>query len=451
MHFDLLVSGGTVVTEDGIRLADLAVQDGRVAALLPRNHGAQADRVMDASGCHVLPGCIDPHVHLNLGPGEARYQETATAPMGGVTTLIHMFQSTRPYEEIFEEERAMGEQEAYVDFSYHLVLLTPDHVKQIPRYVRDFKVSSFKHLMHIKGKEGNYLGIEEGTDDGLYYLMLKAIGQFPHTVLTVHNENIEIIWRLQEEVKATGREDLAAYSESRPGFVEANAVDTTMTLARAAGATVYMVHMSSKEGLDAYLRQRETWGQAYAETCPQYLTHTMDSELRSLAKVNPPLRTLADAEALWSGILDGSIDTIGSDHVPRRAERKQGSVWTSSAGYPGIATILPVMVSEGVHKRGLDWTRLVHLTSTHAARIFGLYPRKGSLRPGADADFVILDADREWTVNAADLGSYSDYSIYDGWTLKGKPLVTCLRGRPVMEDGALVGEAGYGRFLERGL
>lgn len=448
--YDLIISGGTVVTESGVRHGDLAVTDGKVAAILPRRHGAEAREVADARGCYVLPGLIDPHVHLNLGPpAEEQYRETATAAMGGVTTVMHMLQTTRPYEEIFEHERQQGEREAYVDFGYHFVLLTAEQVQAIPRYVTEFGVTSFKHMMHIKGAEGRYLGIEQGTDDGHFYAILKTLGRFPHTVLAVHPENIEIIWRVQEEIKATQRVDLAAYTEARPAVAEAIAIEMTMALSRATGGAVYIVHLSSGLGLEAYKRQQAITERAFLETCPQYLTHTMDSELGVIGKVNPPLRTAADNEALWGAILDGTIDTIGSDHVPRRLERKQGTIWQASAGYPGIATILPVLVSEGVHKRSLPWERLVQITSTNTARVFGLYPQKGSLQPGADADVVVVDPEREHTITAGELQSFSDYSIYDGWKVKGWPVATYVRGELVMREGELVGRAGHGRFLAR--
>jgi dihydropyrimidinase len=186
-----------------------------------------------------------------------------------------------------------------------------------------------------------------------------------------------------------------------------------------------------------------------AETCPQYLTHTSDMPIGSLGKVNPPLRSDRDREALWEAIADGLIDTIGSDHVPRRRERKTGSIWTASAGFPGTATILPLLLSEGHHKRKVPLTRIVEMCSTNPARAFGLHPRKGSLAPGADADLAIVDLSLERTASADLLGGHSDYSLYEDRVLRGWPVLTMVRGEIVMQDGKVVGPGGHGEYLRR--
>jgi dihydropyrimidinase len=185
------------------------------------------------------------------------------------------------------------------------------------------------------------------------------------------------------------------------------------------------------------------------ETCPHFLTHTKDSELGSLAKVNPPLRTVRDQDTLWQGIVDGTISVVGSDHNSRPRARKEGSIWTATPGFPGVSTMLPVLLSEGYHKRKVPLERIVEVISRNSAQIFGLYPRKGSISVGADADLTFVDLDRERTVDHREFGSHAGYSIYDGWRLRGWPVMTMVRGGFVMRENEIVVDGGYGAFLRR--
>jgi dihydropyrimidinase len=176
---------------------------------------------------------------------------------------------------------------------------------------------------------------------------------------------------------------------------------------------------------------------------------TSDSEIGVLGKTSPPLRYKEDVEALWEAVADGMIDTIGSDHVPRKKATKSGTIWEASGGYPGVATLLPILLSEGFHKRGITIERIVELTSYNVAKAFNLYPQKGTIEVGADADLTIVDMDLEKEVRWNELLSLSDYSIYEGWKLKGWPIVTIVRGKVVMENGEIRGEQGYGKFIPR--
>ena len=451
MNYDVVIRGGHLLIPERGRLeAELAIKDGRVAAILPRDSKASAEEEIDAVGKWVIPGIVDPHTHLELGPAEERYLETRSAAIGGVTTVMTYIMNATPFSELFVDEVARLERESVTDVVIHVGLVTPEHIEEIPFYVEKLGLTSFKHFMNFKRTEGAYMGVGE-TDDGHLYLLMRALSRYPQAVLGVHPENIEIVWRLAAELKETGRDDLAAYTESRPDFVEANSIATVLLLARVTGARVYIPHVTSEIALDTYRRMRpEEPGRSYAETCPHYLTHTMYNSLGNVGKVNPPLRTQRDIEALWQGIADGTIVSIGSDHVPRKLEKKQGTVWASSAGFPGLSTLLPVMLSEGYHRRQVPLETIIRLCSYNPARIYGLYPRKGTLLPGADADVVLVDLDRERTVSAAEAGSFADYSLYEGWRLRGWPVRTLVRGRTVMRDGEIVAPAGHGRFIPRG-
>lgn len=450
MSYDLLIRNGTLVTaEEGELQADLAIADGRVAARLPRGAQVSSAREIHVDGQYVLPGLVDSHVHIDLGPGEDRYRESKSAALGGITTFIHYGLSSQPYEDQFVAEVEKGERESVVDFAFHYTIVTAEQLQSLPLYVREFGVGSFKHFMHFKGNEGAYMGLT-GTDDGHLYELCESVARLPGTVLVVHPENIEVAWKLAERLKTQGRTDLAAYTEARPALVECDNLYTVMLFARTTGATAYIPHLSCVEGLEEYKRQRPLYPHVYLETCPHYLTHSMYDPIGSLGKVNPPLRTPRDNAALWDAVLDGTIDVVATDHVPRRREKKQGGVWKASAGFPGMGTLLRVMLSEGVHRRGLSLQRLVALTSTKPAKVFGLYPRKGAMQPGSDADLVVVDLAREETIDPTRLGSFADYSLYEGWTLKGTPTLTLVRGTVVMQDGEIVVPEGYGRYVRAG-
>jgi dihydroorotase-like cyclic amidohydrolase len=264
----------------------------------------------------------------------------------------------------------------------------------------------------------------------------------------VHTENIEIVWRLRDELMQSGRDDLKAWNDSRPPSTEAEAIYRAAYFANEFSCPLYIVHVSS----DAAMREIELDRQRfrdltlYAETCPHYLTHSYESPIGSVGKVNPPLRAPSDAEALWHALARGAIDTLGSDHVGRRLEKKQGSIWKASAGFPGLPTTFLTLLSEGHHKRGIPLERIADVCARTPARIFGLGDRKGDLKLGFDADLVLVDLDAEWKVTAAQLGTWSDYSLYDGWTFKGKPRMTFVRGRKIVEDFNMVDTSPRGRY-----
>jgi len=449
-HVETAVVGGTVVLPNGEQRADVGIANGRIVALAaPGTLTAQS--TIEATGRYVLPGLVDPHLHIGLGQGLADWEtETRSAAAGGVTTVLTYLMSGEDYFPLYQEMRAVADRSAFVDYGFHAVPCSPLHLANLGRYIGEAGIGSFKFFTSFRGDEGAYLGIA-GTDDGFLYRYLQEVARHPGTLACIHPENIEIVWQLREQLRAAGRDDLAAWDESRPAIVEAECILRTAYYARQTGCPIYFVHISGAEPLDAvrWMRQRYPDHPIAAETCPHYLTHTKDAPLGALGKVNPPLRTAADSDALWEGLRDGTIDTVGSDHVPRRRAKKTGSIWTASAGFPGTACILPILLSEGVHRRGLSLARVAEVTAANPARWFGLGATKGALRIGADADLCIVDLDREQVADAALFQSAADYSLYDGWTLKGWPVVTMLRGEVIMRDGAVVGTPGVGRYLHR--
>jgi dihydropyrimidinase len=303
--------------------------------------------------------------------------------------------------------------------------------------------------MAYKGAEGKALGITNDVDDAFLYDSFSQLAKIPGGTITVHCENMEILNMLSKPLKEQGREDLAAWSEARPDFTEAESIRRILYLAEITACPAYIVHVSSKAGLKEILCHKERGGSPiYAETCIHYLTHTKNSSAGILAKVNPPLREQEDIDFLWKSIADGDIDTVGTDHCLLRKSQKK-DLWSAVPGFPGVTMLLPVLLSEGVNKGRITLEKVAEVASYNTAKIFGLYPTKGTIAVGSDADFAVVDLDLEKTVTTELLQSAADFSIYEGWTVKGWPVMTILRGEVIMEDGKVMDKKGYGKYLKR--
>ena len=450
-RYDTRLHGGRVFLHDvGLTDADLLIRHGVIAGIVAPDAPGDAVEVVDLGGAAVLPGAIDPHVHLGKDirvpkdPDDADL-ETASAVVGGVTSMLVYLMSSEPYEGVFADARDVMAQHARTDFGFHFVLGTPEHLKAVPSYISELGVSSFKFFMNFRGEEGAYLGMP-GNDDAFMYDLL-GITADHDAMVNPHPENIELVWRLREEPRQDHKGPLAAWNASRPPFVEAEAQQRVAYLASVTGASVYAVHTSSRAALDAMRMQQQSYPNLFVETCPHYLTLSIDSTCGTYGKVNPPLRHPADVEALWAGFADGSVDTIGSDHNARHKSFKEKDIWTASAGFPGAGTLLPLTLSEGRH-RGIDLARIVDATSTRAAKLFGLYPRKGVIRVGSDADLVMVDLDGSSTVDAAGLHSAAEYTPWQGTEIPLRVLHTVVRGQFALRDGNLA-DAPTGQYLSR--
>jgi dihydropyrimidinase len=452
---DLLIRNGRVVLPGrGVERAAILVDDGQIAAVLTEAAAGDVDaaRVIDADNAYVLPGVIEPHTHFGYGSlTEDFFTETRAAAAAGVTTIITYWRQPVSYLELVPETLEAARTRAIVDYSLHLGLLIEQHLDQLDQLVQELGVSSFKMYMGYKSEEGKQLGLI-GCDDGYLFAGLQRLSKYRRAVISVHAENAEIIARRLRETQASGRTDLAAWTEARPAFTEIENVARAAYFARVADTPLQIAHISAGGTLDAVREARERGATVYAETCPHYLYWTKDAPLGTLGKVNPPLRDQADIDALWAGIADGTVDTIGTDHAIIRRERKVGDLWSAATGVgQGMGTLLPVLFTAGVHAGRLTVERLAELISTGPARVFNLYPRKGVIAPGADADLTLVDADLERVVDPLALQSEGDFSVYEGQRLRGWPVMTIARGQVVMQDGKVIGEPGRGRFLPRPL
>lgn len=452
MSESFVLRGGTVVSADRPpELLDILVEDGRIAALLsPGTPVAPGVGVRRADGLHVFPGLIEAHMHFGFGEKITEYAtETAHAAVGGFTTVLAFFLNNEAYGDVYRREQGYAQPRAHVDYGFHFSTASELHLQEMASYVKDYGVTSFKYFMNFKGEEGRYLGLD-GTDDGYFYALLQKAAQIGGVTVVCHTENVEIVNRLRNAQLDRGLDTLQQWEAIKPPITEAEACIKAMLFAEKLGATIYIPHISSRMALDEVRRWRSRYDRVHVETCPHYLTHTSDMDLGGMGKANPPFRGADEREALWEGLADGSIDVVASDHCPRKRATKDKSLWLASQGFPGTATILPVLLHEGFHKRGLSLQRICQLVCAAPARIFGIDGRKGALRPGADADITLVDLNLERTVRHEELLSYSDYSIYDGRTFKGWAVETILRGTTIMKDGKLTGAPGYGRYLSRG-
>jgi dihydropyrimidinase len=449
MSYDLLITGGRVVLEGlGPVECDLGITDGRFAAILASGSSASASETIDARGLVVLPGVVDPHVHFGLGSPDDWATESVAAALGGVTTVLNYVQGSRSFTEVVPEERARAERDSVIDFGIHCIVMNETHLAEIGALVDEHGIWSFKYFANFKGDEGAYMGVE-GTDTGFMYALFRAVAAHPEAILAVHPENIETIWRIAPEIRASGREDLGAWTDSRPDFVEAHDMFTAFLFAEQTGCRLYIPHLTAERGLGVYREHRARGGTAVVETCAHYLTHTRWSGIGNLGKVNPPLREPSDVAALWDGLDRGEISVVASDHNSRPRAKKEGSIWTAGAAFPGVTTLLPIMLSEGYHRRGMSLDRIASLLSRQAARTFRLSPDKGTIEVGAHADLALVDLAREVVVDGSAYGSHSDFSIYDGWTLRGWPVMTIVRGTVVMREGEVIAPAGTGTMVAR--
>ena len=449
----IAIKGGILVSGRDMRRADVFISDGRIEAVEPGGSRRTAGKVIDAAGRFVLPGVIDAHIHPVYADRIDTLSKAAAAE--GITTVIAYVGAVKAWGQSGDLMGAIqdfikeAESTSVIDFGVHCTLLQNDigqAAEVIPKLV-ERGVISYKAFMAY-AKRGMKL-----EDDELLHLMevISANG----ALLAAHAENGAVIDYLENQFIAAGREKPEHYVATHPSLSEAEAIFRLLTLASVTGCPIYIPHISALESLDVvrwFKNRGDT--EIYTETCPHYLT-LVEDELKSrgsLAKMSPPLRTTGDVETLWQAVQENLIDVIASDtagHTRSANEPLRDNIFNAPYGIPGIDTLLKVVYNEGVNRGRITLPRLVEVLSERPASIFGLYPRKGAIAEGSDADIVILDPAAPYTVPEQNPFLKVDYSMFAGRNGLGAPTLVMQRGRVLMDQGKLKCREGQGEYLQR--
>lgn len=450
-----LIRNGTIVTAVDTYRADILV-DGEKIAAIGCDLTLPVDRVYDAADLYVLPGAIDVHTHFDMPFGGTVTADdfrtgTLAAVFGGTTTIVdYAIQSkgqTLAAAVAAWQEKAEGK--AVIDYGFHVAVTDPTDAvfEEIPEIVAA-GVSSLKFFMAYKGT----FQVDDGT---LYRALVKA--RECGALVCVHAENGDIIDILVRQMLAAGQTAPLYHALSRPPELEGEATGRVIALAEMAGAPVYIVHLTARESLNRVREARDRGLPVFAETCPQYLFLSIDNYNESGfngAKyvMSPPLRTKETSEELWKGIMNGDLQVIGSDHCSFNMVQKELGRDDFSKipnGAPGVENRLTLMYHGGVGGGRISLNRLVDIVSTAPAKMFGLFPAKGTIAIGSDADLVLFDPNREFTISASTHHQNVDYNCYEGFRGKGVPVRVFSRGDLLVENGQFCGQDGRGRFIKR--
>ncbi len=385
---DLAVVNGTVVVPgEEPRLAELAIDEGRITAIHPAGTDITADDRIDASGLHVFPGAIDPHIHLGGYQPLAIDTEPGTglAALGGVTTLVNYFKATGSYLDLVPEYIETYEAGAYVDSAFHLQLLTEPHLAELAETTHRFGITSYKINLAWKGREKDVFDSDRPIDNGWVWSVMQAMRDIDpeHMVLNVHCENQELKNEARRRIEAEMEPTLAFYERLAPDFSETDSVLSMMLLARVTGVTTYLVHLSAALTMEALALSWADNESLFGETCPHYLMHTIDSDAGLRATVSPPVRTQADQDALWAALADGRLDTVGSDSNPilREAKMGDGEFWSVKPGFDGVGLIVPSSSTAATTAAACPWAGSPRSWRRARPRSSACTRRRARLRP----------------------------------------------------------------------
>lgn len=441
---DLLITNGLVVADGKITRVDIGIRDETIAVIDSRLT-QHASRTIDANGKYVFPGIIDAHVHPIYM--DDKYDTSVSAAFGGVTTLIH-YAYVKPGEKIIptcESFRDDGLQNSILDFGIHAGLFDVEHqIADVPAAFAS-GITSFKVFM-------TYAKLKWMTDDYWMAALMDVVAQ-ERGLVNVHCENGVVTDYLEDKFNRAGLDAKKMFTAMRPALLEAEATNRAIAIAQTMNCAVYIVHNSAAENLEPLRRAKQNGWRVVGETCPQFLTLTDETTQRlgAQAKIGPPLRYAHDNQAMWQGLREASITTIGSDHAPK-AKKIDDNFFDAAYGSPQIETMLPVCYHVGVNEGRLGRHEalplLIAAMSETPAKTFGLYPRKGAIKVGSDADLVIFDPHKTWTLANANQHSQAGFTMYEGMTVTGAVELTMQRGRILVENGARCAERGSAQFLK---
>jgi len=448
-----VIKGGTVVTAERSFASDVLIENGTIVDVGPDLSG---DDTLDADGCYVMPGGIDPHTHLEM-PFMGTYSTddfesgTRAALSGGTTTVVD-FCLPAPGQSLLEARQMWNNKtsKASCDFSFHMAITWwSEQVFDEMAQVVDSGINTFKHFMAYKGA----LMVD---DEEMYasFRRCAALGAMP----LVHAENGDVVAELQRTLMEEGNTGPEAHAYSRPPQVEGEAANRAIMIADMAGVPLYVVHVSCEEAHEAIRRARQNGKRVYGEPLVQHLTldeseyaHS-DWDHAARRVMSPPFRDKRHQDGLWAGLAAGSLQVVATDHCAFSTEQKRmgvGDFTRIPNGTGGLEDRMPVLWTRGVTTGRLTMNEFVAVTSTNIARILNLYPRKGAVARGADADLVVWDPERAKTVSAATQQSAIDYNVFEGFELKGLPRFTLTRGKVAVRESEVNAEEGHGKFVPR--
>ena len=476
---NLLVKGGKVVfPSKKVTEADIGIRNSKITAIGKNLAGEDYDEVLDASGKFVFPGLVDSHFHVGIYRplSEDAKSESASAAAGGITTILSYFRSGRnylnasePYSSLFKKVMDYSKGNFHTDFGYNLAPVLKEHVNEIPSLVRDSGVSTYKFYMFYKGLnlksevrkgsvEKEYLLSDDPYDLGHLYNIMQAISQMKNSVspvrLSIHCEDSEIIRINLEKTKANSDQKrdnaLELYSKARPSSSERLAIIEAVELATQTGCPINILHVSSEEAIRTIseLRSSHPDTDIMVEVTASHICLTYEKNIGVNGKVNPPIRSTTDKEALWNAITKGQVDTVASDHAAIEKNKKGEELWSAENGYGATEAMLPALLTEGYHNRNLPLEKLASLVTLNPAKFHGISGRKGDIAVGLDGDLVIVDLNSERTVDHGKMHSAQDFSPFDGVKLKGWPETTILRGNVIYQHGTVSDEY-LGEYIKR--
>jgi dihydropyrimidinase/dihydroorotase len=458
---DLVVRNARVVTPSGTIRGGVACDDGVVVAVGADVTLPEGDTDVDAEGNFCLPGLVDPHVHLgrrDLGyPEQLEIDfetETCGAIHGGVTTLFNFVEQEGHYVPDLDHYRDLGEANAYTDFGFHMVMSHAHHIDEVPDLAAA-GVTSFKMFFNMY----KYTDIDiEPCEADRVSRVLSQVSEIPGAVGMFHAENAELQRECERAAKASGRHDLRAWADASPPEAEAMQIDQIGHLTRFTDADAYIVHISSAEGVEATERWQAKGVRVSGETLVTFLANTVEDDLGVWGKVSPPLREPHHQEALWAAIRRGVIDHVGTDHIATSVEEHEMGegqhgphLWDAPPGIqPGLEFLLPMMLTEGYNQNRISMERLVEVCSTNNAKRFGIYPQKGAIAVGSDADLVVVDTDATATIDDEFFHTREPrWSSVHGREVQGLATHTVVGGELAVREGELLVKKGSGSFLAR--
>ena len=460
MTYDTVITDSHIILPQGMIDKNILIDEGKIVGFT--NDTPACDNKINGNGLISVPGPIDTHVHYGVySPiNEAAKTESHAAAIGGITTMMRMLRLEDPFSNSLQAQLDASSYSHYIDYAIHASVFTPQQINEMNICVEK-GITSFKIYMNLGGEVGHvYMDIPPNSSklvESQVNVTNEIVEQTVKTAaslgcpILVHAEDYESCGCGIKTAKEKNQDGLSAWSNSRSPEFEAKAIKTVSKYGRDYDCVIYFAHIGSERALAQIEEEKKLGTKIFVETCPHYLSLSYDKQEGYLAKVMPPIRTENDNKAVWNALSKNQIDTIGTDHVANQLKLKLAGddVWGALAGFPGIGTVIPILLNDGVNQNRITLEQFVQFTSQNAAKIFGMYPQKGTLEKNSDADITMIDLKREKKVTSDLFGGFSDYIVYEGRNLKGWPVKTIVRGEIVADDFEIIGKLGHGKLVER--